>query len=99
MKSIKTKFITFTLIITILCSALIGGITIKNMSELSDNASADVLNLLVRESASDLNGILGRIEQSVEVLADCIDDYVKTSNANPEASDLDMISEYMDQIL
>ncbi len=100
MKSIKTKFITFTLVIILLCTALIGGITINNMSALSNSDSAAILNLLVQKGASDIDGILGRTEQSVTVLAGSIDDYIATSGAHISDTDFfDKLSAYIQPLM
>lgn len=100
MKSINTKFITFTFVIIILCAAFVGGITLKYMSALSNNDSTDILNLLVRENASDMNGILGRTEQSVEVLAGCVDDYILSGGSSvADEAFFDGLSSYIDPLL
>ncbi len=100
MRSINTKFITFTLIIILLCTAIVGGIAIKNMSALSNNDSTDILNLLVQEGAAEMDGILGRVEQSVNVLAGCADDYINSHDeheASPEF--FDELSVYIEPLL
>ena len=100
MKSIKTKFIAFTLAIIILCTVLIGGITINNMSALANNNSTDILNLLVQNGAADINGILGRTEQTVTVLSGCINDYIATSNTTITSPDFfDKLSDYIQPLM
>lgn len=99
MKTIKTKFIAFTLIITLLCTVIIGGITIRNMSKLSNDDSVNILNLIVKDSAEEINGTLGRIEQSVDVLVGCANDYIKAHDAEPTEEFLDELSVYIDPLL
>lgn len=99
MKSIKSKFIAFTLAAILLCTALIGGIAIRNMSQLSDSDSADIINLLVREASADINGTLGRIEQSVDVLAGSANDYIDLHSAAATPQFLDELSTYIDPLL
>ncbi|MGN0686880.1 MAG: diguanylate cyclase [Oscillospiraceae bacterium] len=99
MKSIRSKFIAFTLIITLLSSAFVGCITVRNMSVLSDTGSVELINHMVLENASTVDGLLGRIEQSVDVLAGCIDDYIKINDSKPDSIDLNAISDYIDPIL
>ncbi len=100
MKSIKTKFIVLTLAVITLCSILIGGITINNMSTLSNNDSTDILNLLVQNGAADIDGILGRTEQSVTVLSGYIDEYIDSNETdvnNPEF--FNQLSEYIKPLM
>lgn len=100
MKSIKTKFITFTLAVILLFTILIGGTAVKNMSSLSNNDSVDIINLMVRKNAADINGILGRIEQSVNILEGCINEYISSCESHPaNAEFMDKISAYIDPLL
>lgn len=69
MKSIQTKMILLILIGIIISSTLIGGTGILSSNEVIDADSAQIMILTCREKAQELNSVLMRIEQSVEILA------------------------------
>ena len=95
MKSIQSKFILLILVGVILSSVLIGGIGIYSYNIGANNESAEKLNMLAEYNASEINGIMGRIEQSVEVIAGCAEEFV----ADPaRLSDPAYFNEYMDYL-
>ncbi len=99
-KTINTKFISLTLSLIFLCTLVIGGIAFRNMSELSKSDSVEILNLLVEENASDMDALLGRIEQSVDVLAGCANDYIYSHDVHTISPELlDGLTEYLDPLL
>ena len=69
MKSIQTKIILLILVGIVVSSAIIGGAGIINANRVIDNNSVQIMNLLCKEKAGELNNVLCRIEQSVEVMA------------------------------
>lgn len=69
MKSIQTKFIVLILGCVLLCSLVIGGAGIINAGRVADTDSAQYMNLQCSERASQLDGMLSRIEQSVKTLS------------------------------
>lgn len=95
LKSIQSKFILLILVGVILSSVLIGGIGIYSYNIGANNESAEKLNMLAEYNASEINGIMGRIEQSVEVIAGCAEEFV----ADPaRLSDPAYFNEYMDYL-
>ncbi|MBU5625477.1 diguanylate cyclase [Oscillibacter sp. MSJ-2] len=69
MKSIQTKFITLILSCVLLSSLVIGGAGVRIAHTVVDRDSAQIMNLLCSEKASELDGLFSRIEQSVKTLA------------------------------
>lgn len=69
MKSIQTKFIALILGCVMLCTIVIGGAGILSAQRVVDGDSAQIMNQISSERACELNGLLSRIEQSVETLA------------------------------
>lgn len=68
MKSIQTKFLVLILCCVLLCSGIIGWAGVMRAQDVIDRESAKSMNLLCSEQAGELNGLLSRIEQSVETL-------------------------------
>lgn len=69
MKSIQTKFIVLILSCVLFSSLVIGGAGILNATHVADKDSVQYMNLQCSERASELNGMLSRIEQSVKTLS------------------------------
>lgn len=69
MKSIQTKFIALILGCVLLSSCVIGGAGIMKSKQVVEADSAQIMNLTCGEKANEINGLLSRIEQSVETLA------------------------------
>ena len=49
MKSIQTKIVVFILVIIMLCSGVVGGIGMVHLRKMSDQNSAQIMNLSCRE--------------------------------------------------
>lgn len=69
MKSIQTKFIILILSCVLLSSTVIGSAGVINSIQAIDADSAQLMNLLCSERSTELNGLLSRIQQSVETLS------------------------------
>lgn len=69
MKSIQTKIILLILTAVVVSAAIIGGIGIVSFQSAMDGDAVEIMNLTCSEKAEELNNILGRIEQSVEILS------------------------------
>ncbi len=69
MKSIQTKIIVFILIIIMLCSGVVGGIGMVHLKKLSDQNSAQIMNLTCREEGKKLDHIFHSVEQSVKIIS------------------------------
>ena len=69
MKSIQTKIVVFILIIIMLCSGVIGGIGMVHLKKLSDQNSAQIMNLSCREEGKKLDHIFHSVEQSVKIIS------------------------------
>ncbi len=69
MKSIQTKIILLVLTGIMIATAIIGGTGIISFGNAIDDDSVRVMNLICSEKAQELNNVLGRIEQSVEILS------------------------------
>lgn len=70
MKSIQTKIVSLVIVVIIVSTVLIGGIGTIWIRRAMNQSSADIMNLTCSEKAQELNGILGRMEQSVEILSE-----------------------------
>lgn len=68
-KSIQTKIIRLIVTGMLLCAFLIGGVSIYNMNKVAEEESLQIMNLTAEESAGELNDVLGRIEQSVNIMS------------------------------
>lgn len=95
MRSIQSKFILLILVGVILSSVLTGGIGIYSYNIAANNESAEKMNMLAENNASEINGIMGRIEQTVEIVAGCAEEFV---NDPLMLSDKDYFNEYMDYL-
>ncbi len=96
MRSIQTKFILLILVGIILSALAVGGTGIYRYSIGANNKSAETINLLAEYNAAEINGIMGRIEQSVDVIADCAEEFVTDPSM---LSDEQYYNEYMDYLL
>lgn len=69
MKSIQTKIIVLIMMVVMLCSIVIGGIGVLHLESLSDQNSAQIMNLSCREEGKKLGQTFHSIEQSVKIIA------------------------------
>lgn len=69
MKSIQTKIIVLSMFVIILCSGIVGGIGLIHSQRVSDQNSAQIMNLLCREEGKKIDHLFYSIEQSVKIIA------------------------------
>lgn len=69
MKSIQTKITLLILTVIVVCAGVIGSAGIISSRLVIEEDSAKIMNLMCSDKAKELNTILGRIEQSVEILS------------------------------
>lgn len=69
MKSIQSKMIFLILMGIMVTATIIGGVGIFSFGRTIDNEAVRLMNLMCSEKAQELNSVLGRIEQSVEILS------------------------------
>ena len=69
MKSIQTKIVVFILIIIMLCSGVVGGIGMVHLRKMSDQNSAQIMNLSCREEGKKLDHMFHSVEQSVRIIS------------------------------
>lgn len=69
MKSIQTKIVVLIMMVVMLCSIVIGGIGVLHLESLSDQNSAQIMNLSCREEGKKLGQTFHSIEQSVKIIA------------------------------
>lgn len=69
MKSIQTKIIVLIMMVVMLCSAVVGGIGVVHLDSVSDQNSAQIMNLSCREEGKKLGQTFHSIEQSVKIIA------------------------------
>ncbi len=69
MKSIQTKIMLLVVTALLVCSTLIGGIGIMRFQKTINAETVELLNWTAEEKAQELNGIMGKIEQSVEIMS------------------------------
>ena len=69
MKSIQTKVIVLIMMVVILCSVVVGGIGVWHLKTVSDQNSAQIMNLSCREEGKQIEHIFHSIEQSVKIVA------------------------------
>jgi len=69
MKSIQTKIIVLSMFVIVLCSVIVGGIGIMHSQRVSDENSAQIMNLMCREEGKKIDHIFYSIEQSVKIIA------------------------------
>lgn len=70
MKSIQSKIILIILTAIVVATSIIGVTGIISMEKVSDETSVQEMNLTCSEKAQELNTVLGRIEQSVDILTE-----------------------------
>lgn len=70
MKSVQTKIILLILTGIIASSTIVGVTGIMSFGKAIDEDSVKVMNLMCSEKAQELNNVLGKIEQSVEILSE-----------------------------
>ena len=68
-KSIQTKIIILILIGILFSSLTIGGLGLYSFAAELKKSVISTMNLTCQEKAEELNSVLGRIEQSTEVMA------------------------------
>ena len=69
MKSIQTKIVVLIMMVVILCSVVVGGIGVWHLKTVSDQNSAQIMNLSCREEGKRIEHIFHSIEQSVKIVA------------------------------
>ena len=69
MKSIQTKIVVFILVIIMLCSGVVGGIGMVHLKKVSDQNSAQIMNLSCREEGKKLDHMFHSVEQSVRIIS------------------------------
>lgn len=69
MKSIQTKIVALIMMVVMLCSIVIGGIGIWHLKTVSEQNSAQIMNLGCREEGKRIEHIFYSIEQSVKIVA------------------------------
>lgn len=69
MKSIQTKIIVLIVMVVILCSGVVGGISVWHLKTISDQNSAQIMNLSCREEGNKIEHIFYSVEQSVKIIA------------------------------
>ena len=68
MKSIQTKIISLIMMAVVLCSGVIGGIGVWHIKNVSEQNSAQIMNLRCREEGKKIEHIFHSIEQSVKII-------------------------------
>ena len=68
MKSIQTKIVVLIMMVVILCSGVVGGISVWHLKTVSDQNSAQIMNLSCREEGKKLEHIFYSVEQSVKTI-------------------------------
>ena len=96
MKSIQTKIILLILVVIIVSTAVIGGTGIITFGQAIDDTSVKVMNLMCNEKAGELNNILGRIEQSVDILA--VYSYDNLDSVNILSENEEYLEHYTEEI-
>ncbi|MBR5596754.1 MAG: diguanylate cyclase [Lachnospiraceae bacterium] len=69
MRSIQTKIIVFIMMVIMLCTGIIGGIGMIHLKTVSEQNSAQIMNLSCREEGNRLDHIFHSIEQSVKIIS------------------------------
>lgn len=99
MKSIQTKLMVLILSGILLASVIIGGTGMLTARRVIDNDSAVIMNILCRQSASDLENILGQIAQSVDMLAAYAQDRLESPQALQDAAYRKSYTQEMQRIM
>jgi len=69
MKSIQTKMVVLIMMVVIFCSGIVGGLSIWHLKTVSDQNSAQIMNLSCREEGKKIEHIFYSVEQSVKIIA------------------------------
>ena len=69
MKSIQTKIVVLIMMVVILCSGVVGGLSVWRLKTVSDQNSAQIMNLSCREEGKKIEHIFHSVEQSVRIIA------------------------------
>ena len=69
MKSIQTKIIALIMMVVVLCSVIVGGIGVLHLKTVSEQNSAQILNLSCREEGKQIGHTFHSIEQSVKIIS------------------------------
>ncbi len=99
MKSIQTKFIFLILVVIMLSSVLTGGIGIYRYGVAANNKSVEPINYLAENYACEINGIMGRVEQSVQVIAGCAEEFVDDTASLADEHYYDEYMRYLSSIM
>ncbi|MDD6573079.1 MAG: diguanylate cyclase [Thermoflexaceae bacterium] len=91
MKSVQTKIILLILTGIIASTTIVGVTGIMSFGKAIDEDSVKVMNLMCSEKAQELNNVLGKIEQSVEILSGYAVDNLESINR------LSRDSEYLEE--
>lgn len=78
--SIQNKIILLILVGILFSSLTIGGLGIASFGDELEKSVVSTMNLTCQEKAEELNNILGRIEQSTEVMAVLASNHIKNFN-------------------
>lgn len=95
MKSIQTKITLLILAVIVVCSSVIGSTGIINSKYVIEEDSAEIINLMCSDKANEINNILGRIEQSVDILSVFS---VNNLESADKLSDKEYMAQYIDTI-
>ena len=60
MKSIQTKIVVLIMMVVILCSGVVGGLSVWRLKTVSDQNSAQIMNLSCREEGKKIDALLNR---------------------------------------
>ena len=82
--SIQNKIILLILVGILFSSLTIGGLGIASFCAELEKSVVSTMNLTCQEKAEELNGVLGRIEQSTEVMAVLAVNYIQSVEALKE---------------
>ena len=69
MKSIQTKMVVLIMMVVIFCSGIVGGLSIWHLKTVSDQNSAQIMNLSCREEGKKIEHVFHSVEQSVKIIA------------------------------
>lgn len=96
-KSIQNKIILLILVGILFSTLTIGGLGIASFRAELDKSVVSTMNLTCQEKAEELNGILGRIEQSTEVMAVLSLNYIKDIDSLKDDSYRELCMEHLTQ--
>lgn len=99
MRSIQTKFIALIIVGIVLSASFIGLIALYRVDKNANNESTAMLNQLASTNAAEINGLMGRIEQSVEVIAGCASDFVDDIDRFSDESYREEYMNYLEPIM